>query len=272
MVVTALAPGVYGRIDASVRRAGAVTGRNVTALRSAYWVLLASGFAEPLLYLMAIGFGLGTYIGDVHIDTGQVVSYPRFVAPAMLAASAMSGALSEATFNFFGKMKHMKLYDAIVATPVRSMEIAFGELMWAMFRGAVYSAAFLAIMVVKHLTTPGWAVLAFAATLLVGFTFGGVGMAITTYMKGWQDFDLIATIQVALFLFSGTFTPLSVYHQPWVRALVSLSPLYQAVALTRSLTLGQPTPADLVHVAYLVALAAFGLWLASRRMANQLLK
>lgn len=272
MVVTAFAPGVYGRIDSSVRRAGAVTGRNVTALRSAYWVLLASGFAEPLLYLLSIGFGVGALIGDVHTDGGTTVSYARFVAPAMLAASAMSGALSEATFNFFGKMKHMKLYDAIVATPVRSMEIAFGELMWAMFRGAIYSAAFLVIMVYMHLTTALWAVPAFLATLLVSFTFGGVGMAITTYMKGWQDFDLIATIQVALFLFSSTFTPLSVYHREWIRVLVQLSPLYQAVALTRDLTLADVSWADLIHVGYLLALAAFGLWLASRRMANQLLK
>src|SRR5215467_611166 len=169
MVITALAPGVYARADASVKRAASVTERNITALKSLYWILVVSGLFEPVLYLFSIGYGVGALIGPVTTDSGQVVSYARFVAPAMLASSAMSGALAEATFNFFGKMKHMKLYDAIVATPVRSMEIAFGELMWAMVRGAIYSAAFLAIMVGMHLTTAGWAVLAFLATLLIGF-------------------------------------------------------------------------------------------------------
>src|SRR5262245_30149555 len=131
MVVTAFAPGVYGRIDASVKRSGAVTQRNITALKSAYWLLIASGFFEPLLYLLSIGFGVGGLIGKVSVD-GELVSYRAFVAPAMLAASAMTGALAESTFNFFAKMKFTKLYDAVLATPVRAMEIALGELWWAM--------------------------------------------------------------------------------------------------------------------------------------------
>ena len=208
MVVSAFAPGVYGRIDASARRSGAVTGRNVTALRSAYWLLIASGFFEPLLYLLSIGVGVGAWVNPIDVG-GHLVSYAAFVAPAMLASSAMTGALSESTFNFFGKMKFAKLYDAVLATPVRPMEIALGELLWAMARGALYSAAFLVIMVALDLTDVPGALGAFAATLLIGFAFGSLGMAVSTFMRGWQDFDLIATIQVALFLFSGTFAPLS---------------------------------------------------------------
>ena len=272
MVVTSLTPSVYGRIDASVKRSGAVTARNITALRSAYWLLLVSGFFEPLLYLLSIGVGLGHLVGRIPVGGGETVSYKEFVAPAMLASSAMTGALAESTFNFFGKMKFQKTFDSILATPVRPMEIAFGELWWAMARGALYSAAFLAIMVAMHLTSAGWALVGLFASLLVGFAFGSVGMAISTFMRSWQDFDAIGTIQIALFLFSSTFTPLSVYHQAWLRALIQVSPLYQSVALLRAITLGKPALGMLVHVAYLVVLAGVGLAIASRRMHNQLLK
>jgi lipooligosaccharide transport system permease protein len=272
VVVTAFSPGVYVRLDASMRRSGAVTARNVTALRSAYWLLLLSGFFEPLLYLLSIGIGVGKLIGRIPIGGGETVSYPTFVAPAMLASSAMTGALAESTFNFFGKMKYQKTFDAVLATPVRPMEIAFGELWWAMFRGALYSGAFLVIMVFMHLTSVGWALLAFPATLLVGFAFGSVGMMLSTYMRSWQDFDVVATVQIALFLFSSTFTPLSVYHQAWLRALIQLSPLYQSVALLRGITLGRLDLGMLVHVAYLAILVAVGLVVASRRMSKQLLK
>src|SRR5262249_24616388 len=149
------------------------------------------------------GFGVGGLIGKVSVD-GELVSYRAFVAPAMLAASAMTGALAESTFNFFAKMKFTKLYDAVLATPVRAMEIALGELWWAMARGAIYAAAFIIVMLFMGLTSPVWAPLAFVATLFVGFAFGSVGMALSTYMRSWQDFDLVGTVQVALFLFSGT--------------------------------------------------------------------
>ncbi|HEY7173994.1 MAG TPA: ABC transporter permease [Micromonosporaceae bacterium] len=271
MVVTAFSPGVYARLDGSLQRSSAVTARNVTALRSAYWLLLVSGFFEPLLYLLSIGIGVGRLINGISVG-GEVVRYAVYVAPAMLASSAMTGALAESTFNFFGKMKFQKTFDAVLATPVRPMEIAFGELWWAMFRGALYSGAFLVIMVIMHLTSGLWALLAFPATLLVGFTFGAVGMALSTFMRSWQDFDVVATVQVALFLFSATFTPLSVYKQAWIRGLIEASPLYQSVALLRGITLGQPTLGLLVHVAYLAVLMLVGLFVAARRMHRQLLK
>src|SRR5262245_1715479 len=118
--------------EGAPRRAAAVAERNLTALRSAYWLVLLSGFLEPVLYLLSIGIGVGTLVGDLALPDGRVVSYATFVAPAMLASSAMSGALSETTFNFFGKMRYMKLYDGVIATPVQPFEIALGELAWAM--------------------------------------------------------------------------------------------------------------------------------------------
>jgi lipooligosaccharide transport system permease protein len=270
-VVASFGPGVYGRLDAQAQRAGAVTRRNIAALRSAYWLVLISGFFEPLLYLFSIGVGVGGLIDKLPLPDGRLVSYPVFVAPAMLASSAMAGALSESTFNFFGKMKHMRLYDGVLATPVRPMEVAFGELLWAMARGSLYSAAFLVIMVLMGLASAGWALLAFPAALLIGFSFGALGMALSTFMRSWQDFDIMGTVQFALFLFSATFAPLSSYP-PAARVLIEVTPLYHGVALTRGLATGSLSWMLLVHVAYLLAMVAVGLAVAGRRMGRLLLK
>src|SRR3954469_23174936 len=219
------------------RRAASVAERNVASLRSAYWVVMISGFLEPVLYLFSIGVGVGALIGDLPLPGGQVVGYAEFVAPAMLAASAMAGALSETTFNFFGKMKFMRLYEGILATPVRPIEIALGELAWAMVRGVIYSAAFLVIMVAMDLTTVRRSLAMFPATILIGFSFGALGMSVSTVIRSWQDFDLIASGQFALFLFSGTFVPATSYPAV-LRWLVEVTPLYRAVDLTRGLSTG----------------------------------
>lgn len=271
MLATAYGTGIYGRIDGSVRRSGAVTRRNLVALRSAYWLVIISGLVEPLFYLFSIGIGVGKLVGTLPLPDGRSVPYAVYVAPAMLASSAMFGALSESTFNFFGKMKYMRLYDGILATPVRPIEAAFGELLWAMARGAVYSAVFLGVMVALGLTGAGWAVLAFPATLLVAFAFGGLGMGLATFMRSWQDFDLVATVQLALFLFSGTFAPLSTYPGP-VRLAIEVTPLYHAVELIRGITTGSLHPILLLHIGYLLAMTGVGLAIAGRRMGRLLLK
>ncbi|HEX5598825.1 MAG TPA: ABC transporter permease [Micromonosporaceae bacterium] len=253
------------------RRAVSVAERNATALKSAYWLVMISGFFEPVLYLFSIGWGVGALVGDLTLPTGQVVSYAAFVAPAMLASSAMNGALAETTFNFFGKMKYMKLYDGVLATPVRPFEIALGELGWAMLRGTAYSAGFLAIMVAMGLTSAGRALAAFPAAVLVGFAFGALGMALSTFMRSWQDFDLLASAQFTLFLFSGTFVPAQAYPAV-LRWLVEVTPLYRSVELIRGITAGTAGWEQLINVAYLLAVITFGLWLAGRRMGKLLYK
>lgn len=255
----------------SPSRVGAVVNRNVGALRSgpSYWLVLVSGFFEPVLYLLSIGVGVGALVGDLTLPGGRVVDYAVFVAPAMLAVSAMSGALSETTFNFFFKMKYAKTFDAILATPVRPFEIALGELAWAMVRSCVYTGAFLVVMVALGLTSVGWALAAFPATLLVGLAFGGVGMAVSTLMRGWQDFDLLTTGQFALFLFSGTFSPVQDYPLV-VEILVGLTPLYHAVELVRGLAIGELGWGLLGNAAYLLVMTVAGLAFAARRIQRTL--
>jgi lipooligosaccharide transport system permease protein len=270
-VVTLVLPRLIA-FEGPVRRSASVTERNVAALKSAYWIVMISGFLEPLFYLFSIGVGVGKLVGDIPVPGIGAVPYAEFVAPAMLAASAMTGALAETTFNFFGKMKYMKLYDGILATPVRPFEIALGELSWAMTRGALYSAAFLAVMVALDLTTVGRALLAFPATVLVGFAFGGVGMALSTFMRGWQDFDVMFAIQFTLFLFSGTFVPAQDYH-PALRWLVEISPLYRSVDLLRGIAIGSGDWLGRgVDLVYLVVVTGLGLALAARRMTRLLCK
>jgi len=258
--------------EGSARRSTSVAERNAAALRSAYWLVMISGFAEPVVYLLSIGVGVGALVGDLTLPSGAVVGYAAFVAPAMLASAAMSGALSETTFNFFGKMKYMRLYEGMLATPVRPFEIALGELAWAMVRGSLYSAAFLVVMVVLDLTPVGRALLAFPAAVLAGFAFGALGMGLTTFARSWQDFDLMGSIQFTLFLFSGTFVPAESYH-PALRWLVEVTPLYRAVHLIRGISIGtEQTLGLLIDVGYLLLVTAVGLVIAGRRMTTLLCK
>ncbi len=272
MVTTMAMPRLIARTQGSAARIGAVTARDLIALRHAgYWLVVISGFFEPVLYLMSIGVGVGGLVGDFTLADGSVVSYAAFVAPAMLAASAMNGAMAEATFNFFAKMKWVKLYDAMVATPLRPFEIALGELCWALIRGSLYSVAFLVLMVALGLTSVGWALAALVASLLVGFAFGGLGMAMSTLIRTWQDFDYLNVVQFGLFLFSGTFAPVESYP-PVMRVIIEVTPLYQSVELIRDLTTGRVTFGTSGHAAYLVAMAAIGLVIAAQRMNRILCK
>ncbi|HEY7485028.1 MAG TPA: ABC transporter permease [Streptosporangiaceae bacterium] len=268
MVTGVLAARLGARRDAvCADRVAAVAARNVIALRAgpSYLLIVISGFFEPLLYLLSIGVGVGGLIGDLTLPDGTTLSYAAFVAPAMLAAAAMTGALAETTMNFFHKMKYSKIFEAVLATPVRPFEVALGELTWAVVRGSVYTVLFLAVMVALGLTAPGWALAAFPATVLAGLAFGAAGMAAATLMRGWQDFDLLNTVQFALFLFSGSFSPVQAYPAG-VEVLIWLTPLYHAVELIRGLAIGRLGVGLVVHAAYLVAMMAAGLVFAGRRL------
>ncbi|MBX6751526.1 MAG: ABC transporter permease [Micromonosporaceae bacterium] len=267
-MTTLVAPRVLRR--STLSRAGSVTARDLVATRnSGYWLVVFSGFFEPVLYLFSIGLGVGALVGEFRLADGRVIDYAGFVAPAMLAASAMNGALAETGFNFLARLKWMKLYDAMVATPLRPFEIALGELMWALARGSIYAVAFLGIMIALDLTTVGRAVPALAAALLIGLAFGGVGMAISTFMRSWQDFDYMTVAIFGLFLFSGTFAPADAYPEA-LRVIVALTPLYHGVELLRGFTTGTLSLAMAGHALYLVAMAAVGLAVAGRRMTDLL--
>jgi lipooligosaccharide transport system permease protein len=252
------------------RRARHLVERNIYVYRHG-WIVILSGFFEPLFYLGSIGFGLGALVGSVTGPGGQPISYQLFVAPALLASAAMNGAIAEGTFNFFFKLRYNKTFDAILATPLSAGDVAVGELVWALIRGGIYAVAFLIVMALLGLLVSPLALLAVPAALLVGFAFGGVAMAATSFMRSWQDFDLIQLVILPMFLFSGTFYPLDAYPEA-IRFVVQLTPLYQGVDLLRALTVGHLDWVLLVHVAYLGVMGTAGLWVVSRRLDKLLLK
>jgi lipooligosaccharide transport system permease protein len=257
-------------IPAGAGMSRVVLERNIVVGRR-LWRLMLSGFVEPVLYLFSLGIGLGALIGEVPVGDGRSVSYPVFVAPALLAASAMNGAVYDSTFNVYWKLKYGKIYDAMLATPLGPRDVAIGDVAWAQLRGAIYAAMFITVMLLTGLLTSWWAVLALPATVVVGLAFAGVGMAATTYMRSWQDFELVNLAVLPMFLFSATFYPLSTYPEAlqWV---VRLTPLYHAVSLVRSLTLGTIDVGVLGHLAYLTVLGVAGLLVAARRIERLLLR
>src|ERR1022692_110324 len=234
------------------------------------WSVLISGFCEPLFYLLSIGVGLGKLVGTVIGPDGRV-GFTSFVAPALLATSAMNGAVMDSTFNVFFRLKYAKLYDSALATPMRSGDIALGEIGWALIRGGLYAVSFLAVMLAMGLVHSPWAVLALPAALLIGFAFAGAGMAATTFMSSWQHFEFVTLATLPMFLFSTTFYPLGVYPRP-VQIVVECTPLFQGVSLMRALTLGGITPSAAWNVLYLAAMGLAGLALAGRRISRLLLK
>ena len=234
------------------------------------WLVFLVGFLEPVFYLFSIGVGVAGLVGDFTLDNGTVIGYTAFVAPGMLAASAMNGALYDATYNIFFKMKYAKLYDAILSTPLRPWDVALGEIAWALLRGTCYSAMFIAVMVVMGLTSSAWAVLALPAAMLVSLAFGGVGMALTTWMRSWQDFEFVTLAMLPMFLFSATFFPLSGYPDV-IAAVVRWTPLYQGVVLCRDTALGSMGWECVTAAGYLAAMGSVGLYVASRRVGSLLL-
>ena len=252
------------------RRALRIVERNLLVYKHG-WLVLLSGFFEPLFYLLSIGFGLGRMVGDVPGPGGQPIPYALFVAPALLAASSMNGAITESTFNFFFKLNYDKTFASILTTPMSPADISLGELAWALIRGALYTVGFLGVMVVMGLVKSPLVLLTLPGALLIGFAFAAVGMAATSFMRTWQDFDLIQLVILPMFLFSGTFFPLESFPEP-ARILIQLTPLYHGVDLLRTLSVGVVGVDTLIHVLYLGAMGVIGLAIVSRRLDKLLLK
>jgi lipooligosaccharide transport system permease protein len=236
--------------------------------RAGGWAILLTGFFEPLFYLLSIRIGFGSLVGAVEVD-GRLIPYAEFVAPALMAASAMNGALYESTMNVFFKMKYDKVYDSALATPLTSGDVALGEISYATLRGGLYSTAFLTTMWALGMTSSWSAVLMLPVAVLVSFAFSAAGMAATTYMRSWADLEYIPSLMLPMFLFSATFYPLSSYGDyQWV---VQISPLYHGVAVMRGLNLGEWSWAFAGHLAVLVTMSVVGITVTARRIRHLLL-
>ncbi len=246
-------------------RARTILERSYLAFRSSTWIVVATGFLEPVLYLISFGFGVGKLIGNIEIAPGHSVSYAAFIAPALLATSAMNGAIYDATWNVFFKLKFDRVYQGMLATSLGPLDVALGEIGWALLRGLLYAIAFMSILGVGGLITTPWALLAIPCALLISFGFAAVGMAVTTYMKSFEQMNIINIVLLPMFLFSGSFYPLSIYPG-WLQGFVKCLPLWHGVALIRSVSLGIFTTGLIPHILYFVVMIVGGLFFTTRRL------
>ncbi len=238
--------------------------RGWLAFKSSNWIPVVTGFVEPVLFLLAFGYGMGNLVGDV--STGSTtIDYTLFIAPGLLANSAMNGAIYDSTWNVFWKLNESKLYKTMLSTPLGPMDIALGEICWALIRGLVYSVGFLTVVTVLGITPSFWALLAIPAASLVAFGFASFGMAITSYFKTYQQMGFINIILLPMTLFSGSLYPISVYPD-WLEKIIMALPLWHGIELVRTFWFGNITADVLVHIAYFVVMIMIGLFVTSRRL------
>jgi lipooligosaccharide transport system permease protein len=256
----------------SLRRSRRMVQRSLLVYKHG-WMVIFSGFFEPLFYLLGIGLGVGGMIGEI-----DGLSYSAFVAPGLLAASCMNGAISDGFFNIFFKLHYQKTYDGILATPMRVPDVAFGEMLWALSRGSIYAAGFIiVILVIGEVIGPPmilspWAALAWPAAILVSAAFAAIALCITSFVRKVEDFDIVLGLGITpMFLFSSTFFPISQFPTP-VQWFIQIVPLYHAIEMLRQLTTGRVHATILLHAAYLVIIGAIAFAIAMRRLERALIK
>ncbi len=245
-------------------RSRAIMERAYIAFKSSTWMIVISGFVEPVLFLLSFGYGLKDLVGDITV-VGQPIGYVAFIAPALLATSAMNGAIYDSTMNVYFKLKHDRLYHGMLATSLGPMDVALGEISWALLRGLSYSIGFMAIVAPLGLIPSMWGILAIPAAVLIAFGFASFGMAVTSYMKSFQQLEIVNVVLLPMFLFSGSFYPLDVFPE-WLQTVIRIFPLAHAIDLVRSLTLGNISWALAGHAMYFVVMIVIGLFFTTRRL------
>ena len=256
----------------SMRRSSHMVQRNLLVYKHT-WMVIFSGFFEPLFYLLGIGIGLGTMVPEI-----GGVTYSAFVAPGLLASSCLNGAITDGLFNIFFKLHYQKTYDGILATPMRVPDVAFGEMLWALARGSLYAVAFLLVLVLageamgpRMILSP-WAILALPGAVLVSAAFSAMALCATTFVRKIQDFDVVMGLLVMpMFLFSGIFVPITQFPEP-VRWVMRMLPLYHGATMLRQLTTGTVRPNILVNIAYLLLGGSIAFTVAMRRLERALVK
>jgi lipooligosaccharide transport system permease protein len=230
-----------------------------------------SSFLNPVLYLGSIGLGLGTLVNKHGTAQLGGVSYLAFLAPGLLAATGMQTAIGESTYPVLGSVKWRHTYVAAVSSPLRPRDLLHGHLLFTTLRLAMNCVAFMVVMAVFGAIESPWAVLALPAAVLTGLAFAAPIEAWAISLTKDSPFAYLFRFGlIPLFLFSGTFFPVS-QLPVWAQPVAYATPLWHGVALCRSLTLGQiPVLESLGHTAYLIALALAGLYAGHRTYRRRL--
>ena len=220
-----------------------------------------TSFLTPLLFLTAMGIGVGGYINPSASAALGGYSYLQFLAPGLLVATSMQSAAFEATFPIIGGLNWQRTFHAMYATPLRSRDIALGNLLWTAFRLAMIATVFAVIVVLLGAAASPAIVLGIPIAVLTGMAFAAPIAAFSATQRTPARFNVIFRFIITpLFLFSGVFFPIDTLPT-FVQAIVWLSPLWHGVVLSRALVLGVPAMAPalmLVHLSILVAFVAVG--------------
>jgi lipooligosaccharide transport system permease protein len=238
--------------------------RNWISFKSSAWIAVVSGFLEPVLYLLSFGYGIGALVGNIGTANGEI-SYAAYIAPGLLATSAMNGAMLDSTWNVFFKLNESRLYKAMLSTSLGPLDVALGEIAWALMRGGLYATAFTIIVAALGLVTTWWGILAVPAAVLVAFGFASFGMAITSYMTSHHEMNFFEIFLLPMFLFSGAFYPLTVFPG-WAQGIIKALPLRQAIELVTRCMNGQFTIHLLVNVTYFLVMICIGLFFTTKRL------
>lgn len=257
----------YPRPDAA--RASKILARNLRAYKH-YWMAFFSGFFEPVFYLVAVGYGVGQFVPDI-VYRGVTLDYTAFLAPGLLAASTMNGALFDGFFGPFFKLNWMKTYESIITTPMNIADIAVGEIFWALFRSTIYGVGFLSLLLVMGLIRSPWALLALPAVMLSGGALASGAMIFTFLSREVSVIEKVMTlVYFPLFLFSGTFFPVEQYPDV-LQPVVWTTPLFHSASLLRQLTTGAVDGVTIVHAAYLVVLGLVCTRVVATKMRSRLI-
>jgi lipooligosaccharide transport system permease protein len=232
-----------------------------------------TSFLTPILFLTAMGLGLGSYVSDSAIASLGGVSYLVFLAPGLLAATAMQAAAFEATFPIMGGLVWSRVFHAMFATPISGRDIALGNLAWIAARLTLIATIFTLVIVLFGAAESPLVVLAIPAAVLTGMAFAAPIVAFSATQKTPNKFNAIFRFGITpLFLFSGTFFPLDSLPET-LRPLAWVTPLYHGAALTRGLSLGTALDDPLlaaIHVLVLVGCVLVGAWAAIRTIERRL--
>jgi lipooligosaccharide transport system permease protein len=216
----------------SPRIAARVWRRNMRVFAKVWRFGLLPQFFDPLFYLMAMGFGLGTYLARVN-----GIPYEEFIAPGLVASSVMWAASFETTWNVWFKMEEKRLYDAILTTPVEVPDLVLAEVAWAATRCLIYGTVFTLMVGAFGLIGSPWVVAIPPFLVLGGACFGMMGVAFSSVARRIDFYSYYFTLFITpLFLFSGIFYPLDRLPD-WVSVVAWFTPLYHLVEITRSLIL-----------------------------------
>jgi len=216
-----------------LKRALRVWQRNFTVYRKLYISSLAINFVEPVLYLVALGFGLGALVKEI-----QGRPYIEFIAPGIVASSAMFAATFECTYGTYVRMTYQRTFDAILATPVNLDDLVAGELMWGATKSVLYGAIIMVVIYAWGLVESPLIVLALPVLFVSGLLFASVSVVYSAMVPGIDWFNYFFTLfMTPMFLFSGIFFPLDTLP-PLATKIAFFTPLYHVVNVVRSLADG----------------------------------